>query len=423
MDLKDNNQNYWQLASIQGAALGLPGFLIGQTLASQYGVGTALVSLCISNLILWVIALAMFSMTYKKKGHAGHAIQNVKAYLGGNSAIFASIVLFTAFLSWFSIQIITQMTMVDYFLNHLSNWNSTTSIKSGAFCAFITTFVVMGGIRTIKWVCTIAFPLFFLYIAYVVLTNFHLLRTFELRWQLSLAPIAVTIIALLPGIINLPTFFRHARSRADGLLGLIFMTFFVIFVQFSSIWFQFTSINIPIFSPYSSSTGWTFDLTLILMFITLTTFCVNLVNVYFASAAIEMIKPRFANPRGYAVIGLIGTLIYGLFQVAPILSNIENLTNSLIACLGITLLLSFLVQIIVRHRPRYLDKSISSGCWLIGIVTSIIYQVQDPSKPNIALLAGVAATAFSFLFVIFIEESAWSWKHISTFERQKKKRK
>ena len=52
----DINQNFWQLACIQSASIGLPGMLVGGQIAKEYGAGTAIISLCIGNLILWGIA-------------------------------------------------------------------------------------------------------------------------------------------------------------------------------------------------------------------------------------------------------------------------------------------------------------------------------------------------------------------------------
>lgn len=48
----DTGKNYWQLATIQAAALGLQGMMVGSVLATQYGAGVAITSICIGNLVL-----------------------------------------------------------------------------------------------------------------------------------------------------------------------------------------------------------------------------------------------------------------------------------------------------------------------------------------------------------------------------------
>lgn len=49
---EDRNQNFWHLASIQGASQGLGSILIGGQIAKDVGAGAALVSVLIGNIIL-----------------------------------------------------------------------------------------------------------------------------------------------------------------------------------------------------------------------------------------------------------------------------------------------------------------------------------------------------------------------------------
>ena len=215
---KDTNQNFWQLACIQASALGLFVMLIGRQLATQYGAGVAITSVCIGNLILWIIGLSMFSMTYKSQGDAKHAIQNVLSYLGKPITIVAALVVMIAFLSWFPMQINAQMDFTEELLANIPGWSKPVRLVISIVVAFIMIGVSTLGIRAIKWTCTAIFPFLVLFSLYAI---FNRTAPFpEIKWGISIQGIILAIVIIFPGIINLPTFFRHARSKADGIFAL-----------------------------------------------------------------------------------------------------------------------------------------------------------------------------------------------------------
>jgi len=263
--LKDINQNFWQLACIQGTAMGLPVMLVGKQLVSQYGVGIAITSIFIGNLILWIIALSMFAMTYDSQGKAKHAIENVLTYFGKPLSIIAAIVLMIAFVSWFSVQINAQMDYTGRILINYAGWNNTSKLVTMIVSAFFIIGISTFGIRIIKWICTSAFPLLVIYVIYA-LSNSSIHHT-NIEWDVSHKGIILVITIIFPGIINLPTFFRHARSRADGIFALTLMTIFVTGFQAATIWFYLSPDSNSGFIPYSPDTGWTFNLLSLLGFI------------------------------------------------------------------------------------------------------------------------------------------------------------
>lgn len=406
---KDHNQNFWQLASIQSAALGIQGMLIGKYLSDHYGVGVAITSICIGNFILWIIALSMFSMTYHGQGKAKHATENVLTYLGKPVAIISALVLMVAFISWFPIQINALIDWTGKFLKNYSGWDGTTQLITVIVLAFLIIGISTFGIRAIKWICTISLPLLSMYVMYALFDQEMSLGTIE--WKVSHKGIIPVIIIVFPGIINLPTFLRHARSRADGILALTIMTFLVILFQAATIWVHHVTNTGTILAPYSPETGWTFNLLSFLGFIFLSTICVNIVNIYFASAALEFIVPNFTDARGYVLIGLIGALALSVFKSETIMNNIETITNNFIGSLGVVLVVGYLSRIIIVHRFRRLEKEINILCWVVGCIVSLysFYVNQDIAS---SFVAGIFTSALSFIVIIFLEETVWSIRRI-----------
>ncbi|GAB5411161.1 MAG: hypothetical protein ChlgKO_02750 [Chlamydiales bacterium] len=154
------------------------------------------------------------------------------------------------------------------------------------------------------------------------------------------------------------------------------------------------------------------DFFLALLFIILTLIGTGLINIYFASAALETLIPKISGPKEFALIGLAGTAAFTFIQISKPVIFIENLANSYISSLAVVLLISFLVTIVLRHRPRIIEKSISTACWLVGCVFSTVFLIKNSSSNIYSLSLGVQASALVFLIIIFIEESIWAFRNL-----------
>lgn len=414
--LKDTNQNFWQLACIQSSAMGLYVMLVGKQIATTYGAGVAITSICIGNLVLWIIGLSMFSMTYKGKGDAKHAIENVLSYLGKPITFIAALVVMVAFLSWFPMQINAQMDLTERLLAQVPGWTKTIRLIISIVMASIMIGVSMLGIKAIKWACTAIFPLLVLFVLYAV---FNRTVPFpEITWGVSIHGIILTIVIIFPGIINLPTFFRHARSKADGILALTLMTLFVIGFEMVTIWFQVDPSQGGVFTPFMPSEGWTANLVIVLGFVALATFCVNIVNIYFASAALEIVVPNITDTRGYALIGILGILALNFFKSEALIAAIQTVTNNFIGSLGVILVGGYLARTIITHRHRIFEKQINIFCWVVGCVTSFTLYLATREVVH-SFNISIATALLAFIIIIFIEETVWSMLCIPSSKKER----
>lgn len=392
----DRNQNYWQLACIQAASLGLPGMIAGSQLVASIGVGGAITSVVIGNLILWLIGLTIISMAAADRDNA---IQNVRRYLGKVGGVLAALFLIIAFLSWYILQI-SSATLVIYNLFDLE----MSQLRIGATLGVLTALLSMGGIRLIKHFNVAIFPVLFIFITYLAARSFSSFHLEEL-FSFSVEGIFVVMAVTLPGIVNLPTFFRHSRSKSDSYLALSLMILFTIFFQISSILAGYTGLA----AIQASSFGGAIFLT---AFILLSLVAVNLVNIYFASAGWEMIMPHRRSAMEYAIVGLLGTMTYTFFQISQPMEFLENMASNFIASLGIILLMAFLVKMVVRHRPRPFAQVINVGCWLFGGIMGTVAQAQQDGHASNLLVVAISSSLIAFLCIVFIEETIWSAKKV-----------
>jgi len=398
--------NFWQLACITGSALGLPAMVMGGFLAKEYGPSIALTSIFIGNLLLWMIGLVIVSMTDLQH----HAIENVEGYLGKPAATFASLVLVIAFLTWYAVQVQGATTAISSALNTSPHW------AAGGVLGLLVTCLSFKGVRLIEKVCLVGFPLLFAYAIYLIVSSTYKMP-FLGSWDFSFSAIVSVALIWLPGTVNLPTFFRHSRSRPDSVLGLSLMTIIHVFFQSFTVLVGIYDSSM-LFSSYSGNFPFLYVM-LTSGFILLAFTCINLVNIYLASAGWETLFPQHRGSKEYMIVGLLGTLLYFILQMLTAsfhmpfpIGYLETTMANWIAILGFVLLMDFLMRKIVKHRPRSLEKLCSSFCWLIGNVAAALVQYFTSWGSNEALIVGVCASLLVFLMVIFIEETVWSIKHL-----------
>ncbi len=408
--IPDRHQNFWQLSCIQSTALGLPGIIIGGQLSVIYGAGTAVISVCIGNIILWIIGLTIISMAAVERKNA---IENIRKYLGKGGSTLAAWILMIAFLSWYLLQIKSVSAGVSVLFSDDQKWQG--DIRIGVALGLLTALLSIGGIRLIKWTCVIAFPLLLSFLFYAIIV-INKPVSFIGTWGISMPGIISVMSVTLPGVVNLPTFFRHSRSRADSFLALTLMTVFVSLFQVLSIYLNISEFS-GLFTANERGYGINVYLVFAFGFLVLSSICVNLVNIYFASAGFEMIFPHRWSIKEYAIVGLLGTAGYAFLQTFPPMQFLEEMADNFISSLGAVLLLAFLVKILVRHRPRPLEKIVNIFCWFMGGVTATIVLIHNPGEPWRALIGGFGSSLMVFLFISFLEESIWAIRKIFLGEK------
>ncbi len=398
--------NHWQLGSILGSALGLPAIIIGGQVASKYGAGTAISSVFIGNMILWAMGMGIISMGK----HENHTVQNVIKYLGKGGGIIVSIIVIIAFLSWYAIQIEGLEISLTSFAPSSIVWNNMFGIKIGIALGLMCSFLSAWNIRIIKWLCVISLPLLLSFAIFkVIVVSINNPINLKGTWGISFAGILFIITSWLPGTVNLSTFFRHASSKESKILGLSLMTFFHMTFQIAAVLCSIDSLSSIFKDIYS-----TFQQCLAIGFAVLSFFCINLVNIYFASVGWETFTHGHKGVLNYIATGFLGTLFYIFLPNLRWVTPVEVAIASFVITLGIILLLMFLMNDIVKPNLHYksgMEKVLATICWLTGCAVAVAAQTFSSSSSYPVIFGGIA-TFISFLIVIFFQETIQSIKTI-----------
>lgn len=409
----DLNQNFYHLACIQTVGLSIPTAMIGKLMSAEFGAGTILSSIFVGNLILWLVGLAIISMVY----HAHtNAIENISGYLGRYGGLIFAFSLITAFLIWYVNQISTSIDALKSMTQLSVLWRADYDIRFGAVLGMLAAVISLGGIKILKWIAAVTFPFVMLYYIYVIYTCPYS-PIFSGTWGLSLSAIVMVVLLNLPGVINLPTFFRHSKSRANSFLALTLMTVFITFFECATIWMDFSGA-IQLDSLKQAAPNMITQILPFIIFLILTSTCSNLINIYLASACYESFIPKFSGTKGHAIMGLIGTAAYTFIQISSPINFLINLLNAYIGIMGIILLIAVMARLIIKHRPRKYEKVINCASWLFGCVVSTYLEVKQPDAAIHSLFFGMSASVLFFLVVFFIEETYWSIQKISLEERK-----
>lgn len=399
----ERDQSFWQTGLILGSGLGIVSMVVGGTISKNYGAGVAVTSILLGNFILWFIGLGIISMTDARS----HAIQNIKEKLGYFSSIIAAIVFVAAFLVWYALQIKTPAQALAIAVDPKSIFDDTFELRISASLGLLCALISMGGIKTIKWFNISSFPLLIIFLSYI-LTSSRTFVSFHNSWGISFVGILLIVLTWFPGTVNLSTFFRHSRSRADSVLGLTLMTIVHAGFQFC---FVLLDVGNPIdLIDISKNSGDPLYFLSVIFFMVISFVCVNLLNIYWASVGWEIFFKHKQEAKSYAIIGLFGTIIYMFFQYPFFISVIEFIGTSFIAILGVTLITSYMIEIVVQHRIRTTDKLSNSICWFLGCFSSLVFMSRNSNDLVASVTFGINVCLLVFGIIIFIEEILWSIK-------------
>ena len=262
--------NFVQLTCLISAPTSLPLLMIGDRLEQMYGAGTAISSIIIGNLILWLIAITIISMVDKADFNA---IDNFKTYLGKSGGMLVALILLFAFLNWYALQINSSISELNNTLKLDVISQNGLPLRLGAALGLLIALLAIGGIRLFKIITLALLPFFICFYVYGIIFSDHSIQ-FKGTWSISFSGIFSTILLILPGIINLPTIFSLSLSRAHSYLALSLIFALVSFFEISTIWIKFCNFDSKVTS----------HLWLISIFTLLTLTCANLLNIFFASA-------------------------------------------------------------------------------------------------------------------------------------------
>jgi purine-cytosine permease-like protein len=303
-------QSWRELAMIQaGGVICLPVILVGQILHEKMGLGAAFAAIAIGNALLLILGLVSTWMSTDKRQSTA---EQATSYLGKIGGKFVGFVLLASMLGWFSIQLQTMS-------QSLVIWNLVLgSLITGG---------ILFGIKGISRLASFSMPLM------VVALGWALWRASELpgsptEMNISYGEGIVLVIgAQIVAIIDLPSFFQHAKSRKEALIAIVLLyTLVVPCIE-----------GIGVYLSYKGGTNYLLEL---FPFILLAGWLANNGNLYSSVTNSKTLFAKMSYRNRTLLLGGLGTLM-ACFEPSSHLEWVLTVLGYSVTTLGCLILIAY----------------------------------------------------------------------------------
>lgn len=374
-------QSWIHLASVQiGGAICLPILLIGFELASLSG--EAFLAIMTGNCILFSLAAIASRMSVANKASTA---QNAEVYFGQNGrACFAAILSFSM-CAWFAIQ--AEVMAEDLYTD--------SKLLAGGITVLIV-LATLTGIRGISRLANVSVPLMALtLIVSLYFASKEAIRIETTNKEMSLFQgISLVLGAGILAVVDLPTFFRHARSQRDGQIacGMIFLVGLPLVELAGCLlgkWTHATSLMEALTAnSHPLWKGW------IVLFILLAGWTTNNANLYSGAISLQAVFQKLSQIKSILLIGAI-SLILSLCGIISRLTLVLDLMGIVVASMGAVVLTAYLM--------RNMRMSHNSFAWVLGVASGLMHLAFNVTITPVAIIdSGLVATLTLLLMKTWI---------------------
>jgi purine-cytosine permease-like protein len=354
-------QSWWQLLSIQaGGTICLPVIMVGHLICQKFGWLAALLGMGLGNVFLLLIGSVLTSLSAERPQST---VEHAACCFGQPGRVLFASLMMLSMLGWFAIQL-NVMSLGVMPLLHLAGVAVSPLILSLSV-GLLLTCTMCFGMRAIKWVSNVSAPLLGLTLLYAVLSatgSMPLAAPLTLSW---LGGVSLVIGANIAAVIDLPTFFRHARSKRDARLCILLLYGLIVpLIEAAGIYLFAVTGGGSVTGVLQAGHGllwmvWTS------CFILLSGWATNYTNLYSALTSSYSLPGRWNPALRTLALGALATALACLNPLGNMDAVLEILSIT-IGGMGAVILSSYLLE----KRPGT-DAWISMVSWAIGVAIGL----------------------------------------------------
>jgi purine-cytosine permease-like protein len=314
----------------------IPAVMLGFMLAREYGGVSAIMSIIIGNILLFILAVPLgIKSTINRKTTA----EEVEVVLGKFGTKISSLGLSVMLIGWFAVnlrilvQALSNILCKDCFLNEI-----TITLGVGILIILL----VINGINALKFFSKLAVPLFIITMGNALISSFNnsIIPTIEINNNiLQIKAILLIIAAPFGMIFDLPTYYRFSKSKKDSVLS-IAIVFIIALSVVEILGVIIASLNQNqenIINVLTLNQSLLF-LVVNTLFILITGIAVNNGNLYVSSINSGAFLSKVSLEKRIILFGIIGT---GL-SFFDVLANFDKLLNGIMIIISSLMALIFL---------------------------------------------------------------------------------
>lgn len=351
------NQNWKKLLLIQaGGVICLPVFIIGHALAKNFGIYSAILAIICGNLLLLAmgIVLALPSVTHRKST----AETAVDVFgLKGKELFSGAMVI--SMIGWFAIQL---NIMTSAFQNML---NPEMIICLNIVLGIAITLVGIKGMRSLTLLATFSMPFLIITILYALysVSDYPMITTEQ--EVISIGGFSLVLACGIAAVIDLPTFFRLAASKKDGLIAVCLLFGFVLpLVEGVGLYLFMHAQREHLAEVLALSSDGIVWKIWVMAFLILAGWTTNNANLYSATVSLQTLIPGLTETSRTLILGLIGTFL-ACFNFLDHLILVLDLIGVLLGSMGAVIVFHFAFK-------QQKDEKENIIAWISGITCGFI---------------------------------------------------
>jgi cytosine permease len=387
-------QSWFSLAMMQvGGAMSLPLILVGFELEKKWGFYQALFAILLGNLFLYVLSIISSLLSQESEKTTA---ETAERYLGRLGKVLFALVIVLSTATWFSIQ----TALIGRDLSLLcAKWGypiERALLLNGGLACLIT--FSCAGIDRIQRFANFLVPLlaaslfFILYQVYGA--SHHSILDESLKFEVQ--GIALTISCSIATVIDMPTFFRHAKSKKDAIKAVTLIYFIGLpLIEAIGLFIGFYSPQNELLGALLGNSG-IVVFSLLAFIIVFAGWATNNLNFYSTCAGLASLFPHVEAKK----IERAGAFFCIALSLAPILQSFDlalEVMGVLWTAFGAPILCGYILER-CSGSPQKVQNYFLAACFgaLVGTL-SLFYKGIVFSIP--LLDSFFAAT----LFLLFIE--------------------
>ena len=387
-------QNWWQISAIQiGGVICLPVIMIGQTLSQHYGFLSAVVSIILGNAILLLLGLVTVKMCHTNRKTT---MQNAEEYFGRKGASFFAVAMIVSLVGWFGIQL-NMMSLGVLDLLSVTESRDTWLVFLNLSLGSLITYVALNGIRGVEILANVSLPFLLLTLGYAIF-SVEPKNVMEGPQTFSIGGTSLVLALAIAFIIDLPTYYRHARTSKDGFISIALICGIVLPVlEIIGVYLATGNAGGNILEVLKREDGFIWNMW-VSIFLVLAGWTTNNINLYSASICLQSIFKNVSPKKATLCIGFAGTLLSSY----DLLSNLELVLDTVgifIASMGSVVLTRYLAAAYFGLMVSPKDYSRCLMAWAIGIAVGFISLLGYPLT-SIALLDAVLGASIGTMLIV-----------------------
>lgn len=393
-------QNWWTLSTIQiGGVVCLPVIIIGQTLSQNYGFMPAVFSILMGNAILLLLGILTVKMSHANRKTT---MENAGGYFGEKGISFFALAMIISLVGWFGIQL-NMMSLGVLDLLSVKEAKQTCLLLLNIGLGGLITCVALNGIKSISVLANLSLPFLLLTLGYAVFTVDPKYAALNETPSFSFGGTSLVIALAIVLVVDLPTYYRFAKTSKDGLISIALI--FALVLPVLEI--------IGVYLTTGNSTGNILEVLKreneglwniwVALFLILAGWTTNNINLYSGAICLRSILKNISQKKATLWIGTAGTLL-SCFDLLNHLELVLDVVGIFIASMGSVVLTRYFFLEYYGLQLSSRDYSNSMLAWALGIAVGFI-SIMGYSLTTIALLDAVLGASIGTFLTLTCKEN------------------